>query len=138
MEKRSKQPYAEARVGIFWHFDDRLIIDSTPMSKAEPYGDNLGHPTGHIDHWALLQQTGAVPPEVEYENPPRGRVVYYKRQETFHLLADRCILDRKDLIAQIKKELHLPKNTKTGTDAHYRCFHCLYGKDDDDDDSDFE
>ena len=129
MPKPDKQPDAEARVGILWFFDDRLIIDSTPVSKAEPYGDNIGHATGHIDHWALLQRTGAVPPDIEYEQHPRGRVVYDKRQETFHLLADRCILDRKDLIAKIKEELHLPKSTKTDTDQHYRCFHCLYGSD---------
>jgi hypothetical protein len=136
MKKRSKQPNAEARVGIFWLFNDGLIFDSTPVSKAEPYGDNLGHATGHIDQWALLQQTGVVPPDIEYEQPPRGRVVYDKRQETFHLLADRCILDRKDLIAKIKEELHLPKSTKMDSDQHYKCFRCLYGRDDDDDDSD--
>lgn len=120
----------EPRVGIFWLYNGQLIIDSTPVSQAEPYADSLGHATGHIDHWALLQQSGAVPSEVEYEQHPRGRVVYDKRQETFHLLADKCILDRRDLITKIKYELHLPKGTKLGTDAHYRCYRCLNGADD--------
>ena len=81
----------EPSVGIFWLFRDRLILDATPISKAEAYGTALTHPTGHIDYWARLQQTGAVPAEVEYEEPPRGRVVYDGRERCFHLLADKCI-----------------------------------------------
>jgi hypothetical protein len=50
----------------------------------------------------------------------------------FTILADPCILARKDLIAEITKALHLPKKTKFGSDPHYRCFLCLYGKDVDD------
>jgi hypothetical protein len=30
----------------------------------------------------------------------------------------------------------LPKSTKMDSDQHYKCFRCLYGRDDDDDDSD--
>jgi hypothetical protein len=133
MQKRNKQPDAEARVGIFWLLNGKPLIDSTPLSKAEHYGDSLGHPTGHLDHWTLLQRTGAVPPEVEYEEFPRGRVMYHPASEEFTILADRCILDREELIAQIKDALHLPKNTRLDTDPHYRCFRCLYGSDEDDD-----
>ena len=52
----------------------------------------------------------------------------------FMILADKCITDRKELVSEIKKTLHLPvKKTKIGGDPHYRCFFCLYGKDEDDD-----
>ena len=44
MSKRNNQPEVEAKVGIFWLFEDTLIIDSTPASKAEPYGDTSGTP----------------------------------------------------------------------------------------------
>jgi hypothetical protein len=133
MPKQNKQPEMEPRVGIFWLFDGTLIIDSTPLSKAEPYGDSLGHATGHIDHWALLQQSGAVPSEVEYEEPPRGRVVYDKREAQFYLLADECILGRPEVVQKIMQALHLPKNAQLGTDAHYRCFKCVHGEGNEDD-----
>jgi hypothetical protein len=45
-------------------------------------------------------------------------------------------LERKDLIAQIKDALHLPKHTALDTDPHYRCWSCLYGKQIDDEDED--
>jgi hypothetical protein len=43
------------------------------------------------------------------------------------LLADRCILSWKDLLAKIEAELSLPRDAKLGSDSHYRCFHCLTG-----------
>jgi len=46
----------------------------------------------------------------------------------FTILADKCILDRKGLVAKIKKALHLRKKVKLGTDEHYRCPRCLRGE----------
>ena len=115
---------AEARLGIFWLVDGNLLIDSAPLSECEQYGDHRNYPGSHINVWEQWQRVGKVPLESEYEEFPRGRVMY---GTTFTLLADRCILKRKDLIAAIKKELRLPKQTSLGTDPHYRCFRCLHG-----------
>ena len=125
----SKKNHAktEARLGIFWLVNGKLLIDSVPLSECEQYGDHLNYPGSHIRVWELWQQVGKAPVESEYEEFPRGRVMY---GTTFTLLADRCILKRKDLIATIKDELHLPKKTMLGTDPHYRCFTCLHGTDD--------
>jgi hypothetical protein len=126
-----KEQAGEPQVGIFWLVDGKLLIDSTPLSAAEPYGDFLTHAAGHDKAWERLQSTGIAPRDMEYDSPARGRVMYDTKAETFSLLADACILKRKDLIAQIKKDLHLRKKTKLGRDSHYRCFKCLYGTDDD-------
>ena len=126
--KESGQPVTgqpEPRVGIFWLFDGKLIIDTTPVSMAEPYGTALTHPSSHIDHWERLQRTGAVPAEVEYEESPRGRVVYDGREQRFHLMADKCILGRRDVVAGIVEVMHLPEDTKLSKDSHYRCPRCL-------------
>lgn len=130
--RNSRTP--EPCVGIFWLFRDEIIIDSAPLSKAEPYGTALTHPTGHIDYWTRLQHTGAVPAEVEYEEPPRGRVVFDKREQRFHLLADKCILSRRKVVREIMDAMHLPPGkTSEDRDEHYRCFECLSPAVDDDD-----
>jgi len=129
----TKQPLPEPSVGIFWLVRDKLLFDTTPLSRAEPYGDHLTHPRSHIKTWKQFQQIGQAPRESEYEEYPRGRVMYHPSPDEFTILADQCILSRKDLMAQIKKELQLPKNTKTGTDLHYKCFRCLSGSEQDDD-----
>jgi hypothetical protein len=120
----------EPSVGIFWLVRDKLLVDSTPVSRAEPYGDHLTHPRSHIGTWAQLQRLGQVPLESEYEEFARGRVMYHPALDEYTILADRCILSRKDLTEEIRVTLHLPEVTKLGTDAHYRCYHCLYGASD--------
>ena len=116
---------SEPSVGIFWFFQRMLIIDTTPVSKAEPFGDHLGHSISHIDYWAELQRKRVVPPEVEYEEFPRGRVGYDKREERYWLRADRCILKKKALVSRIMKVMNLPADTKIETDPHYCCSVCL-------------
>jgi hypothetical protein len=125
LAKQNKQPDAEARVGIFWLYDGRLITDSTPLSQAEPYGDVLTHAQGHIDHWTALQERGAIPIEVEYEEPPRGRVGYNFKKKEFFLLADRCIINDAGAVQMIITALHLPEDTEPFPDFHYRCTKCL-------------
>ncbi len=129
----TKQQLPEPRVGIVWLVRDKLLFDSTPLSEAEPYGDHLTHSRSHIKVWKQFQRLGKAPRESEYEEYPRGRVMYHPSPDEFTILADQCILSRKDLITQIKKELHLPKNTKTGTDLHYKCSRCLNASEQDDD-----
>jgi hypothetical protein len=115
----------EPCVGIFWLVNGNLLIDRTSLSEAEEYGDFLTHPSGHDRVWERYQRNGVVPIETEYEEHPRGRVMYNANTRQFTLLADRCILKNKALVTQIKKEMHLPKDTRIGGDSHYRCSTCL-------------
>jgi hypothetical protein len=114
------------RVGIFWLLNGKLIIDSMPLGEAEPYGDHLTHPRSHIDVWGQWRLGGKVPDESEYEEFPRGRVMYHTKTRRFALLADRCILRDEDLVSRIIAELHLPgETTDKKSDEHYRCSSCL-------------
>lgn len=117
------------RVGIFWLVEGRLIIDSTPLSEAEPYGDCLTHCNGHIDYWTEQQLLGELPLGVEYEEHPRGRVVFNSKTQRFSLYADRCILRRKSVVKQIMKAMCLPESLTEvctdGREGHYRCSECL-------------
>jgi hypothetical protein len=130
---QSKIAKLEPRLGIFWYVHGKLIIDGAPLSEAEPYGEHRTHPRSHIDVWEQFQQVGKAPRESEYEEYPRGRVMYHPASGEFSILADRCILNQKNLIVQIRDALHLPAKTKIGPDPHYKCFKCLYGSDVDDD-----
>jgi hypothetical protein len=116
----------EPQVGIFWVVRGNLLIDSTALSHAEPYGDNLTHPRGHVEVWEQFQQKGLVFPEMEYEEHPRGRVMFNAKTKRFLLLADRCILRDEKVVRKIMTRMNLPrKTTDRGTDEHYRCSICL-------------
>jgi hypothetical protein len=118
----------EPCVGIFWLVNGKLLIDSTPLGRAQPYGDHLTHSRGHDRVWGKFQQKGIASADIEYDEPPRGRVVYHAKTRRFALLADRCILRDKAAVKKIMSDLNLPSvNTNQGTDAHYRCYGCLHG-----------
>jgi hypothetical protein len=127
--RKESKPTAKPRLGIFWLVDGKLLIDSVPLSECEHYGDHLNYPGSHIRVWEDWQKVGKAPVESEYEEYARGRVMCDTKAKRFTLLADRCVLNRKELIAEIKKALRLPKQISVGTDAHYRCFRCLHAAD---------
>jgi hypothetical protein len=117
----------EPRVGIFWLLGDgSLLVDSTPLAEAEPYGECLTHPRSHIDQWAEFQRNAIVPRDIEYEEMPRGRVVYDARQKRFTIYGDRCILRRKATVRKVMLAMSLAESqTETSSDPHYRCSRCL-------------
>jgi hypothetical protein len=127
-QRKTSGRVQEPRVGIFWLLNGTLLIDGTLLSAAEEYGDFKTHPGSHISVWEQFRQNGTAPPEMEYEEAPRGRVMYNTRTRRFTLFADKCILKDKRLVSHIVSKLNLPsKNTDSGTDSHYRCFACLHG-----------
>jgi len=123
----------EPHLGIFWLVDGKLVIDPLPLSETVKYGDHLTYPRGHNKVWSDLQRAGRVPHDSEYDEYPRGRVRYHPALKEFTILADKCILKRRSLIAQIKEALHLRSNVKLGPDEHYKCPLCTRKKQTDED-----
>jgi hypothetical protein len=121
LRSESARRAGEPSVGIFWSVNGRLVIDSVLLSEAESYGQFRNYPGGHDKTWRMFQRIGTVPRDVEYDYPPRGRVVFDTLSERFILYADRCILYNKPMLNQIRNELRLPENTKINLDEHYSC-----------------
>src|ERR1700688_2310662 len=109
METKMKRrvPRGEPHIGIFWIVRGTLVIDRTALGVGEGYGDLLTHPRSHIDVWKKWRLGGKVPGESEYEEFPRGRVMYNTKTQRFTLLADRCILREKIMVTKIMSELNL-------------------------------
>jgi hypothetical protein len=116
----------EPMVGIFWLFKGELIFDVTPVSAAEPYGDCVGHANSHIEFWTSLQNAGVIPLDVEYEEPPRGRVIFNLKTKQFNVYTDKCIRDKPAVVRKIFRDFYLPSDSAViTTDGHYRCRVCL-------------
>lgn len=96
-------PLQAGRVGPFWVVDDAgraaIIAAAVSLDQAEPYGDMLTVDTGHLEHWTHLARRGAAqlraagipsaPVWSEYEEWPRGRVLYDCTVRRFVVRADR-------------------------------------------------
>jgi len=118
----------EPKVGIFWLVGGKLMVDVTPTSHAETYGECLGHAKGHFEYWTELQHAGVISQNTEYEDPPRGRVVFNVRTRKYILYADKCIRKKSKVVRKILRDFGLPEDgTILSSDEHYRCRVCLYG-----------
>ncbi len=125
---------SEPRVGIFWGVPANggltLVIDTTPLASAEQYGDFLTHPRGHYDVWEAWRRQGAaalarrgLPAAImwlEYEDCPRGRIVYHQPTDLFTIYADQ-MLQGADMVAQIVAAFELTnRRREVRGDEHYR------------------
>ena len=117
-------------VGIFWRVDGFVVIDRSTLDTAEPYGDCLTHAAGHYERWQEWQLLGAPSlralgfPEAiattEYDDWPRGRIVYEFVLRHFVLYADRR-LQKPEIIAALKEAFGLGDvEVVVRSDAHYR------------------
>lgn len=119
-------------VGIFWRIamasGPHLLTDSVPVDQAEPYGEFQTH-GGHYEFWCRLaslpatkRREAGIPDAVrwsEYEEWPRGRVVYHAPTNRFVLYADRKLL-KPDILAKIMQRFSLAADqTDIRPDPHY-------------------
>lgn len=95
------------KIGFFWivphrNGTDAVLGDAIPLAEAEVYGDVLTHPGGHFVYWCQMKRHGptwlrakGISGQLlkdEYEDWPRGRVVFMPSTCRFTLYADRRIL----------------------------------------------
>jgi hypothetical protein len=132
LQKRDDEPGSPHKpaVGIFWLVNGVLVVDRSMLEDAEPYGDCLTHAAGHFERWEEWQRMGAARlvaighPEViattEYDEWPRGRIVYQTPTRQFLVYADRR-LQKSKCIDLVKAAFGL-KHAKVIvlSDAHYR------------------
>jgi hypothetical protein len=105
----------------------RLLSVGYSLDRAEPYGDCLTYGPGHYGTWAHWGRDGTVNPALraivrsyEYEDWPRGRVVFDRARDLFILYADRKLL-APAMITRIVTKFHLPgERIQVQCDLHYQ------------------
>ena len=122
-------------LGIFWGVREgptpvQLATDTTLLTEGERYGDFLTHPGGHYEVWEAWRRLGpaglaarGLPRAIawhEYEQFPRGRVVYHCPTARFTVYADRA-LQRDTLMTRILDVFRLQRaQCDIRSDSHYR------------------
>lgn len=123
-------PNRPPSVGIFWRVGGVLVTDRSTLAEAEAYGDCLTHATGHYELWEQWRRLGAarlaalgLPAQIastEYDEWPRGRIVYERPSGRFVLYAD-SRLQAPDTIAALKTAFGLDgAEAVVESDLHYR------------------
>ena len=119
-------------VGIFWVVqttagETHLLAAGCPLEQAEPYGDCLTYGPGHYETWAHWRRDRTMNPALrallrsyEYEDWPRGRIVFDQSRDLFIIYADRKLLTPAT-IARLETQFQLPQErTEIQSDLHYK------------------
>lgn len=125
--------FPKSFVGIFWALQEKgravtLLEHRCALRKAEPYGDMLTCRHSHYRVWERWRRNPRpARPDLaslivtsEYEEWPRGRIVYHAPGKRFILYGDAQILRRPDILTTIHDSFRLPADrTDTKPDGHY-------------------
>jgi hypothetical protein len=121
---RTKQA-SGPEVGVFWLYKGNVLSFSQSLDEAEDFAGYKTFGTGHDKVWLNYQRAGIVPRDLDYDEIPRGRIVYSIKKREFILYADACIQKNKRAMSTIMKDFHLrAANTKVESDEHYICPKC--------------
>jgi hypothetical protein len=115
----TKQTGTRGKVGIFWVFKENVLADTWPLQEGEKFDDFINGRNDHVDFWPKLQIKHPELLNLEYQDVPRGRVIFKKTKRTFSIYLDKVLL-KPSIKKEIRRKFDLPvANSKFLTDAHY-------------------
>jgi hypothetical protein len=127
-----------AYVGPYWFVRDDsgivlLMAHRCALAQAEQYGDFLTCPHGHYEVWEGRRSRrgedsiGTIVRDCEYEEWPRGRVVFNSVEGRFIVYADKQI--REDDLGRVLEHFGIPpERVAFMSDGHYRSTQSLHPK----------
>lgn len=108
-----------ADVGIFWWYQGQLLIGAVPLAQGIDDGVFINGPHNHLTTWPAIQRRHLSLRHVEYDEIPRGRVLFVKRDKRFCVYMDK-VLFTEPIQRAILKAFHLRQaQTRFRTDLHY-------------------
>lgn len=119
--KANYQPKLPVRgkVGIFWVFRGHLLAATFNVSEGEPFGDAINGRTDHVHYWPTLREQHPPLRHLEYQDVPRGRVLYMQPTGKFLVYLDRAIQTAANQRAILKEFQLPPAKTRFLSDPHY-------------------
>ena len=121
--------FIESYIGIFWLYQGTLICKKMPLFESKK--DVLGlhdTPFQHIEEWEEKKIYLANHPDLfgtEYQEIPRGRIVYSNVKKAFTVYADKVCLTKKNKTLIIKDFKIPSERALFKSDPHYQTFKYL-------------
>jgi len=119
-----------AKIGIFWVIDGKKVDGyREPLECGEDYGDTIQPTFDHFSYWEKLILRYPKLKILEYDDIPRGRVVYNKKEKRFLILSSKEVLEDRNLIKAICQFFEITEIPKLVWDEHYEINRSLFGSD---------
>ena len=114
----------DGRVGIFWIYRGQIIADYVPWPDGDAYGEFMNGLSDHCTFWAEVQRRVPTLRSYEYEQVPRGRVIFNTGNKRFTVLGNARLMQDARQQALVLKEFQLSsQRTRFLFDEHYGPVH---------------
>ena len=108
------------KIGVFWIVKGRIDGFKEPVENGEDYGDTIQPSYDHYSFWSEFITRYPALKIKEYDEIPRGRVVYDKKKKHFIILSSKEVLNNREFIENICLFYDLDKNNlELKWDEHY-------------------
>ena len=109
----------QPKIGIFWLFGRRLLKAAIPLEHGVAFSGAINSPLSHVDFWPRLQRQHRDLRWSEYEEIPRGRVLFINKKNIFCVYMG-IALHTPATKRRLLRAFNLPKDrTRFLTDPHY-------------------
>jgi hypothetical protein len=112
-------------VGIFWIHEGFLIQSSIPYTEGKDYADFVNGSTDHCTSWYSAQRLRPKLRDYEYDQIPRGRVVFSRRDGKFHIYGSEEFVRNEEEKSMVLKAFSISAdNAVFKSDEHYAIIEC--------------
>jgi hypothetical protein len=110
------------KIGIFWIYHGEVLARPIFIEDGESQGDLIDSPDSHVHAWddpdGFMRDYHELM-ERNYEDIPRGRVLYESNEDRYVIYLDECLMNARDKAA-LKKAFSLSKEDCVfRSDPHY-------------------
>lgn len=109
----------DGKVGIFWWHRGRLLVAAVALENGDETEWVIDSPVNHVHHWPKFQRLHPELRQLEYEEVPRGRVLFTKETKMFCVYMD-LRLHQARIKTALRRTFGLTgRRVRFATDPHY-------------------
>ena len=104
-------------LSVFWYINGEFVGPEASLNSEEVvnYGVNLQLDRDHFFEWSKYSPA----PNIEYDDYPRGRVLFNTEIHKFIVIGDKKICNNNEVKEALLEYYGLPSTTIFKTDEHY-------------------
>ena len=108
-------------IGVFWIYDNRIFLETQKIIDLKPINGYIDSDLAHYEVWDSVKYQHSKFFLFEYEDVPRGRVIYDVKNKRFVVYCNPYILQNKTEIKLILEGFQLSNmNSIFIEDEHYK------------------
>ena len=114
-----KRRVIESKVGVLWWQRGRSLAAAIPLADGDETAHVIDSPVNHVGYWPQFKRRHPHLWTVEYEDVPRGRVLFSKETKMFCVYMD-MKLHRPRIKAALRRTFGVSgRKVRFATDPHY-------------------